>query len=70
MVSFRGTEGNKIIEKNSLGIPMKPGEGMKDLKTDTNHFVKKKFHMLKYFTQKRHLKVSSIDLVTKLYILY
>lgn len=38
-VSFRGTEGNKIIEKNSLGIPMKPGEGMKDLKTDTNHFV-------------------------------
>lgn len=39
MVSFRGTEGDKIIEKNSLGIPMKPGEGMKDLKTDTNHFV-------------------------------
>ena len=32
MVSFRGTEGDKIIEKNSLGIPMKPGEGMKDLK--------------------------------------
>ncbi|WP_214328504.1 lipase family protein, partial [Bacillus paranthracis] len=31
--------GDKIIEKNSLGIPMKPGEGMKDLKTDTNHFV-------------------------------
>ncbi|MDR4173450.1 hypothetical protein ABES98_25165 [Bacillus nitratireducens] len=39
MVAFRGTEGDKIIEKNSLGIPMKPGEGMKDLKTDTNHFV-------------------------------
>ncbi|MDR4985845.1 hypothetical protein RGU74_19660 [Bacillus cereus] len=39
MVSFRGTEGDKIIEKNSLGIPMKQGEGMKDLKTDTNHFV-------------------------------
>jgi len=39
MISFRGTEGDKIIEKNSLGIPMKPGEGMKDLKTDTNHFV-------------------------------
>ncbi|WP_263702976.1 lipase family protein [Bacillus thuringiensis] len=39
MVSFRGTEGDKIIEKNSLGLPMKPGEGMKDLKTDTNHFV-------------------------------
>ncbi|AXO91884.1 hypothetical protein C3496_11225 [Bacillus anthracis] len=50
MVSFRGTEEDKIIEKNSLGIPMKPGEGMKDLKTDTNHFVKKKIHMLKYFT--------------------
>ena len=32
MISFRGTEGDKIIEKNSLGIPMKPGEGMKDLK--------------------------------------
>ena len=41
MVAFRGTEDAKIIEKNSLGIPMKPGEGMKDLKTDTNHFVKK-----------------------------
>ncbi|MED2036014.1 hypothetical protein P4V58_01955 [Bacillus wiedmannii] len=39
MVAFRGTEGDKIIEKNSLSIPMKPGEGMKDLKTDTNHFV-------------------------------
>ncbi|PGT64085.1 lipase family protein [Bacillus thuringiensis] len=39
MVAFRGTEGDKIIEKNSLGIPMKPGEGMKDLKIDTNHFV-------------------------------
>ncbi|GCF70575.1 hypothetical protein BC2903_43940 [Bacillus cereus] len=26
MVDFRGTEGNKIIEKNSLGIPMKPGK--------------------------------------------
>ncbi|MFQ6177684.1 lipase family protein [Bacillus paranthracis] len=39
MISFRGTEGDKIIEKNSLGIPMKLGEGMKDLKTDTNHFV-------------------------------
>ncbi|WP_429778488.1 lipase family protein [Bacillus tropicus] len=39
MVAFRGTEGDKIIEKNSLGILMKPGEGMKDLKTDTNHFV-------------------------------
>ncbi|UOB80012.1 hypothetical protein MQW34_05375 [Bacillus sp. ZJS3] len=39
MVAFRGTEGDKVIEKNSLGIPMKPGEGMKDLKTDTNHFV-------------------------------
>ncbi len=39
MVAFRGTEGDKIIEKNSLGIPMKLGEGMKDLKTDTNHFV-------------------------------
>ncbi|WP_163254122.1 lipase family protein [Bacillus tropicus] len=39
MVAFRGTEGDKIIEKNSVGIPMKPGEGMKDLKTDTNHFV-------------------------------
>lgn len=39
MVAFRGTEGDKIIEKNSLDIPMKPGEGMKDLKTDTNHFV-------------------------------
>ncbi len=39
MVAFRGTEGDKIIEKNSLGIPMKSGEGMKDLKTDTNHFV-------------------------------
>ena len=26
MVSFRGTEGDKIIEKNSLGIPMKPGK--------------------------------------------
>ncbi|MED2901879.1 hypothetical protein P4318_19715 [Bacillus tropicus] len=50
MIDFRGTEGNEIIEKNSLGIPMKLGEGMKDLKTDTNHFVKKKIHMLKYFT--------------------
>ncbi|ADK03771.1 hypothetical protein BACI_c10900 [Bacillus cereus biovar anthracis str. CI] len=26
MVAFRGTEGGKIIEKNSLGIPMKPGK--------------------------------------------
>ncbi len=26
MVDFRGTEGDKIIEKNSLGIPMKPGK--------------------------------------------
>ncbi len=50
MVAFRGTEGDKIIEKNFLGIPMKPGGGMKDLKTDTNHFVKKKSDMLKYFT--------------------
>jgi hypothetical protein len=39
MVAFRGTEGDKIIEKNSLGIPMKPGEGMKDAKADVNHFV-------------------------------
>ncbi|GMR64834.1 hypothetical protein BAC7755_15040 [Bacillus sp. MN7755] len=39
MVDFRGTEGDKIIEKNSLGIPMKPGEGMKDAKADVNHFV-------------------------------
>ncbi|MGN7894148.1 lipase family protein [Bacillus sp. 22475] len=39
MVSFRGTEGDKIIEKNSLGIPMKQGEGMKDAKADVNHFV-------------------------------
>ncbi len=49
MVDFRGTEGDKIIEENSLGIPMKPGEGMKDLKTDTNHFVNKKIYTLKYF---------------------
>ena len=26
MVDFRGTEGDKIIEKNSLGISMKPGK--------------------------------------------
>ncbi|MBJ8053833.1 DUF2974 domain-containing protein [Bacillus cereus] len=39
MVAFRGTEGDKIIEKNSLGIPMKQGEGMKDAKADVNHFV-------------------------------
>jgi len=26
MIDFRGTEGNKIIEKNSLGIPMKLGK--------------------------------------------
>lgn len=39
MVAFRGTEGDKIIEKNSLGISMKPGEGMKDAKADVNHFV-------------------------------
>ncbi len=26
MVSFRGTEGDKIIEKNFLGIPMKLGK--------------------------------------------
>ena len=38
MVSFRGTEGDKIIEKNSLGIPMKPGR-YEGFKTDTNHFV-------------------------------
>ncbi|QWG27044.1 hypothetical protein EXW58_05305 [Bacillus mycoides] len=39
MVAFRGTEGDKIIEKNSLGIPIKQGEGMKDAKADVNHFV-------------------------------
>ncbi|CUB59128.1 hypothetical protein BN2127_JRS10_04790 [Bacillus subtilis] len=26
MVDFRGTEGDKIIEKSSLGISMKPGK--------------------------------------------
>ncbi len=26
MVAFRGTEGDKIIEKISLGVPMKPGK--------------------------------------------
>ena len=42
MVDFRGTEGDKIIEKNSLGISMKPGR-YEGFKTDTNHFVNKKF---------------------------
>ncbi|PES67336.1 hypothetical protein CN507_14055 [Bacillus cereus] len=39
MVAFRGTEGDTILEKNSLGIPIKPGEGMKDAKADINHFI-------------------------------
>ncbi|PES67280.1 hypothetical protein CN507_13705 [Bacillus cereus] len=37
MVSFRGTEGDKIIEKDSL----KPGEGMKDALTDGRFFIKR-----------------------------
>ncbi|MES5929986.1 hypothetical protein QCI77_29135 [Bacillus cereus group sp. MG9] len=37
MVSFRGTEGDKIIEKDSL----KPGEGMKDALTDGKFFIKR-----------------------------
>ncbi|NIA59264.1 hypothetical protein G5716_12330 [Bacillus pacificus] len=55
MIDFRGTEGDKIIEENSLGIPMKPGEGMKDLKTDTNHLVKKTFSYAKIFYVKKTL---------------
>ncbi|WP_242220288.1 lipase family protein [Bacillus cereus group sp. BfR-BA-01380] len=39
MVAFRGTEGDTIFEKNSLGLPIKPGEGMKDAKADGNHFI-------------------------------
>ncbi|NWK69008.1 DUF2974 domain-containing protein [Bacillus paramycoides] len=39
MVSFRGTEGDKIIERNSLGLPIQPGEGMKDALTDGEHFI-------------------------------
>ncbi|EMA6345219.1 hypothetical protein ACH0R4_RS21570, partial [Bacillus cytotoxicus] len=39
MVAFRGTEGGKILVENSLGIRMKPGEGMKDLETDLDYFV-------------------------------
>ncbi|WP_017152271.1 lipase family protein [Bacillus bingmayongensis] len=39
MVAFRGTQGDKILVENSLGIPMKPGEGMKDLETDIDYFV-------------------------------
>ena len=42
MIDFRGIEENKIIEKNSLGIPMKLGR-YEGFKTDTNHFVKKNF---------------------------
>ncbi|EMA6344512.1 hypothetical protein ACH0R4_RS14420, partial [Bacillus cytotoxicus] len=38
-VAFRGTEGDKILEKNSLGLLIKPGEGMKDLETDLDYFV-------------------------------
>ncbi|PGZ06884.1 hypothetical protein COE30_19960, partial [Bacillus cereus] len=37
MVAFRGTEGDKIFEKDSL----KPGEGMKDALTDGRFFIKK-----------------------------
>ena len=74
MVSFRGTEGDKIIEKNSLGIPMKPGEGMKDLKTDTNHFVKKKFICENILRKKGHLSIyiliSFIDVPTVFNSLY
>ena len=33
---------------------MKPGEGMKGLKTNTNHLVKKKFSYAKIFYVKRH----------------
>lgn len=37
MVAFRGTEGDKIFEKDSL----KPGEGMKDALTDGRFFIKR-----------------------------
>ncbi|MDM5153658.1 hypothetical protein QUF88_07395 [Bacillus sp. DX1.1] len=37
MVAFRGTEGDKIFEKDSL----KPGEGMKDALTDGKFFIKR-----------------------------
>ncbi|EMA6345222.1 DUF2974 domain-containing protein [Bacillus cytotoxicus] len=37
MVAFRGTEGDKILEKDSL----KPGEGMKDALTDGKFFIKR-----------------------------
>ena len=39
MVAFRGTEGDKILGKNSLGLPIQPGEGMKDALTDGKHFI-------------------------------
>lgn len=42
MVAFRGTEGDKILEKNSLGLSIKPGEGMKDALTDGDHFIARK----------------------------
>ncbi|MFJ8242252.1 lipase family protein [Bacillus tropicus] len=37
MVSFRGTEGGEIFEKDSL----KPGEGMKDALTDGKFFIRR-----------------------------